>query len=110
MNVKKMELNDACFDAETSKGLSVVCFEEPCDIECRKLMENVQQAAAELAGDIAMGCCNVETCALTAERLGVTSIPAVLILKDGQEVERLTGFWHEKALVKHLRKHLGNPL
>jgi len=45
-----------------------------------------------------------------AERFRVTSIPTTLIVKDGQEVERLTGFRHEKALVKHLQKHVGEAL
>ena len=108
MIVQEIELNDANFDAETNCGVSVVCFEEPCDIECRKMLRNVAEAAGEIDTHITVGCCNVETCTLTAERLQITQIPIVLIFKKGLEVERLAGFWHEKTLVKHLRKHLEN--
>ena len=81
MGTQKIEFNDANFDSETRVGLSVVCFKNPWDIECRN------EAAI-------------------AERFRVTRIHTILILKDGKDVERLTGFRHEKALIKHLEKHL----
>ncbi|MBI9020228.1 MAG: hypothetical protein JEZ10_03100 [Verrucomicrobia bacterium] len=107
MSVQKVEFTDVNFDEETRQGVSLLYFEEPCDIECQKLMENIEQATGEVTGQIKAGCCNVETCAGLAERFRVSSIPTILIFKDGQEVERLAGFRHEKALAKHLRKHLG---
>lgn len=108
MSVQKIEFTSENFDEEVRHGVSLLCFEEPCDIECQKLMKHLEQASTEVSGQIKAGCCNVETCAALAERFRVTGIPTILIFKDGQEVERLAGFWHEKALVKHLRKHLEN--
>ena len=110
MGVQKIEFNDANFDAETREGLSVVCFEDPRDMECRKEAVLVEKAASTIPAQIKMGKCDIENCTALAERFRVTSIPTILIIKDGQEVERLTGFRHEKALIKHLKKHIGEPL
>ena len=110
MSVQKIEFTDANFDIETREGLSVVCFEDPRDRECRKEAALVEQAAGTLAEKIKLGNCDIENCPALAERFRVTSIPTILIIKDGQEVERLAGFWHEKALIKHLKKHVGEGL
>ncbi len=110
MSVQKIKFTDANFDAETRMGLSVVCFEDPLDSECRKEAAFVEKAARAIAGPIKLGNCDIENCPALAERFRVTSIPTILIIKDGQEVERLTGFRHEKALIKHLKKHVGENL
>ncbi len=107
MSVQKIELNDANFEAETSEGLSVVCFGDPRDAECLKEHALVEKAARTVAAQIKLGSCEIENCMALAERFQVTSIPTLLIIKDGREVERLTGFRHEKALIKHLQKHAG---
>ncbi len=110
MSVQKIEFNDANFDTETRVGLSVVCFEDPRDIECRKESALVEKAAGTIAEQIKLGNCDIENCSALAKRFRVTSIPTILIIKDGEEVERLTGFRHEKALIKHLRKHVEEDL
>lgn len=107
MSVKKIVFNDANFEAETREGLSVVCFGDPRDIECRKESALVEKAAETIAGQIKLGSCDIENCPALAKRFQVTSIPTILIVKDGKEVERLAGFRHEKALIKHLQKHAG---
>ncbi len=106
MSVQNVEFNDANFDAETREGLSVVCFGDPRDAECLKEHALVEKAAETLDGKIKLGACDIGNCFAMAERFRVTSIPTILIFKDGKEVERLTGFRHEKALIKHLKKHV----
>ena len=106
MSVQKIMFNDANFDAETHVGLSVVCFEDPRDLECRQEAALIEKAAGTIAEQIKLGNCDIENCPKLAERFRITSIPTILIIKDGKEVERLTGFRHEKALIKHLQKHL----
>lgn len=107
MSVQNVEFNDANFEAETREGLSVVCFGDPRDAECLKEHALVEKAAEAIAGQIKLGTCEIENCQELAKRFQVTTIPTLLIMKDGWEVERLTGFRHEKALIKHLQKHAG---
>jgi thioredoxin 1 len=107
MSVQKTEFSDANFDAETREGLSVVCFEEPSDNNCRKQVEIVEKAANEIAMPIKVGKCDVENCFALAQRFRVTSIPTTMVFKDGKEVERLVGYRHEFTLVKHLKEDSG---
>lgn len=110
MSVQKIEFNDANFEAETSEGLTVVCFGDPRDAECVKEHALVEKAAEAIDEQIKLGTCQIENCTALAERFQVTGIPTILIFKDGKEVERLTGFRHEKALIKHLQKHAASIL
>lgn len=106
MSMQKIELTDANFDAETSKGLCVVCFGEPTDHVCRKQAEITVEAAAAIAGQgqLTVGICDVKKCFQSAQRLRVTKIPSTIIFKDGMEVERLGGCQHGKNLIDHLKK------
>lgn len=106
MSVQKIEFNDGNFDAETRAGISVVCFMEPADRDCRRQEEIVEKAAGEIAASIKVGKCDIERCAALARRFCVTSIPTTIVFKDGAEVERLVGFRHEFTLVKHLRNDI----
>ncbi len=110
MSVHKIKFTDANFVAETQHGVSVVCFGNPLDIECRKEAAIVESAVNMIAERIKLGNCDIENCSAVAERFRVTSIPTVLIIKDGKEVERLTGFRHEKAVIKHLKKYVSDDL
>ena len=110
MSVQKIEFNDANFDAEIRMGLSVVCFEDPRDLECRQEAALVEKAAGAIEEPIKLGNCDIENCPKLAKRFRITTIPTILIIKDGQEMERLAGFRHKKALIKHLKKHVGEDL
>ncbi|WP_168433176.1 thioredoxin family protein [Pontiella sulfatireligans] len=107
MSVQRTEFTDINFDAEISEGLSVVCFEEPLDHDCRKQAEIIEKAANEIEAQIKVGKCDVENCFALAQRFRVISIPTTIVFKDGKEVERLAGFRHEFTLVKHLKEDIG---
>lgn len=110
MSIKKIELTDANFDAETSKGLCVVCFGEPTDHVCRKQAEITEDAAGAIAGQLTVGICDVKDCPTSAQRLRITNIPVTIIFKDGIEVERLVGCRHEATLIEHLKREAGESM
>ncbi len=104
MSVQKIEFTDANFGTETREGLSVVCFGDPRDVECRKEAALIEKAAEELTGQVKIGKCDIENCTALAERFCVTNIPTTIVFQDGKEVERLIGYRHEITLIKHLKK------
>jgi len=63
---------------------------------CRMIAPVVEQLAGELAGRLKVGKLNTDENQMTASRFNVRSIPTLLVLKNGQEVDRLVG-----ALPKH---------
>jgi thioredoxin 2 len=69
---------------------------------CRMVGPVVDQLARELAGRIRVGKLNVDDNPATASRFGVRSIPTLLILRDGAEVDRIVGAVPKQEIVRHL--------
>jgi thioredoxin 2 len=70
---------------------------------CRMVGPIVDQLARELAGRIRVGKLNVDDNPATASRFGVRSIPTLLVLRDGTEVDRIVGAVPKDEIVRHLR-------
>ena len=60
----------------------------------------------ELAGKALVGKLDVDANPQTANRFGVQSIPTLLILKDGREVDRLVGVQPKTSILNRLERHL----
>ena len=73
---------------------------------CRLIAPLIDQLAKELSGKVRVGKLDVDQNQLTAARYRVQSIPTLLILKDGQEVDRLIGAQSKEAIMQRLRAFL----
>jgi thioredoxin len=73
---------------------------------CRLIAPIIDGLAAELAGKALVGKLNVDENQATAARFGVQSIPTLLILKNGREVDRLVGLQSKEAILRRLQTHL----
>lgn len=73
---------------------------------CRMLAPLVDQLAKDYDGKVLVGKVNVDEEPELARRFGVMSIPTVVVLKNGQEVERLVGVRPAPAFTAVLDKHL----
>lgn len=104
MGIQKIEFTDANFEDQIREGLCVVCFGDPNDHVSQQQINLVDKAAEEIGDNVKVGSCVIEHCSSLARRLRVTSIPTILVFRDGMEMERIVGFRHEFTLVKHLRK------
>ena len=70
---------------------------------CMAIAPHVEAIAGELAGKAKVFKVDVDTDGDLASRYGVMSIPALLVFKGGQEVDRMVGAGpkdHIKALVE----------
>jgi thioredoxin 2 len=73
---------------------------------CRMLAPTIEALARELAGRVLVGKLDVDANQRTAARFGVQSIPTLLILKNGREVDRLVGVQSREAILQRLQNHL----
>jgi thioredoxin 2 len=73
---------------------------------CRMVAPVIDQLAKELAGKILIGKLDVDANQTTAAQFRVQSIPTLLVLKDGREVERIVGVQTKEALVRRLKPYL----
>ncbi|AQS58373.1 thioredoxin [Desulforamulus ferrireducens] len=73
---------------------------------CMMLAPEINRLAAELKGQIQVCKINVDDNRDTADRLGIISIPTLMVFKEGKEVERTTGFRKKEELLIMMQKHL----
>ena len=107
-NTKPIIVTDANFAAEVEKSPLPVLLDlwaAWCG-PCRMIAPVIEQLAAELAGKCIVGKLDVDQNQRTAARFGVQSIPTLLILKNGLEVERLVGLQSKEAILRRLQNHL----
>ena len=73
---------------------------------CHMIAPVVDQLAAELAGRIRVVKLNVDENPRTAARFDLRSIPTLLVLKDGREVDRLVGVQPKREIARRLERVL----
>ncbi len=74
---------------------------------CKKLDPILRDLEAEYEGKIVIGHCDVGKAPATAKRFGIMSVPTVVFLKGGQEVDRFVGLQSKESVAKRIDSHLG---
>ena len=64
----------------------------------------LEELAKEMAGRVRVAKLNVDENPATASRFNVMSIPTLLVLKDGRELERIVGVQPKNEIVKRLER------
>lgn len=101
------EVNVSNFDSLLANDLPVLIdFWAPWCGPCRMVSPIVDQLADELDGRLVIGKCNVDENQDIAMKYGVMSIPTLVILKGGQEVNRIVGAMPKPALAAEIEKSL----
>lgn len=91
MSEMEIELTGANFDAETSSGVALIDFWAPWCGPCRAISPIVSEIASERGEAIKVCRANIDDDPSLAARSRVMSIPTLLVMRDGEEVERLIG-------------------
>ena len=69
---------------------------------CRMIAPVIEQLVSELAGRVKVAKLNTDENPLTASRFSVRSIPTLLVLKDGKEIDRLVGAFPKHEILRRL--------
>jgi thioredoxin 1 len=103
-------VTDATFDQMVggSDRPVLVDFWAPWCGPCRVIAPTVERLAQEFAGRAVVAKLNVDENPYTAQRYGISSIPALFVFKRGQVVERLFGTQPEPVLRQALARHVSN--
>lgn len=102
------EYTDANFKEEVLDGdkLSVVDFWAPWCGPCLALGPTIEALATEYEGKVNVGKVNVDENPNLSIEYGITSIPAVLFIKNGEVVDKQVGAAPKGAFDKKIQSHL----
>jgi thioredoxin 2 len=103
---KPQPVTDASFaqDVERSPVPVLVDAWAPWCGPCHMIAPVIDQLAAELAGRVRVVKLNVDDNPRTAARFDLRSIPTLLVLKDGREVDRLVGVQPKQEITRRLER------
>ena len=102
-------VTDATFAAEVEQAPVPVLVDmwAPWCGPCRMIAPVIDELAAELAGRVRFAKVNVDENPATASRFDVRSIPALLVLKGGREVDRIVGVVPKAEIARRLARVAG---
>jgi thioredoxin 1 len=102
------KLTDANFKEEVinSEETCLVDFWAPWCGPCLRVAPHISEIAKEYQGKLKVGKLNVDEEASTAMMYNISSIPTLLVFKDGEIVERIIGAYPKSEIEKVLQPHI----
>ena len=102
-----LTLTDDSFEEAVKKHslMLVDCWAAWCG-PCRMVAPVVDELARDYAGRVTVTKLNVDENPKTAEQFCVVSIPTLLVMKNGNEVDRIIGVAPKQFIEEKLRKYL----
>ena len=103
-----IEFNDKNFEQEVLKSdrITLVDFWAPWCGPCQMMGPIIDELAKEMEGKAKIGKCNVDENGEVASNMGIMSIPAFKIFKEGKVIKEFTGMQAKDNLKKELEELL----
>lgn len=105
--VTELQLSDSNFDENVNKyDIVIVDFWAPWCGPCRAISPVIEELSKEYAGKATFVKLKVDDNPLTASRFGVTSIPTIIFLKKGREIDRIIELVTRNLIKNKIEEHL----
>ena len=103
-----MNIDDATFESEVLQagGAVLVDFGAEWCHPCKHLDPIVDEIAVELADKLKVTKLDIDENVDSTMKWGVMGVPTLILFKDGEPVERLTGFVPKNRILEKLAPHL----
>ncbi|MFD2671041.1 thioredoxin [Marinicrinis sediminis] len=97
-------LTTETFNQEVSEGVALVDFWAPWCGPCKVQLPIVEELAGELEGKATIAKVNVDDNGDLAAQYGISSIPTLLLFKDGELAETMVGLKNKAELSDKLNR------
>jgi thioredoxin len=108
IETRPLTVTDATFAAEVERSPLPVLVDAwaPWCGPCRMIAPVIDELATELAGRVRVAKLNVDENPAIAARFGLRSIPTLLVLQGGREVDRIVGVQPKSEIARRLERVL----
>lgn len=96
---------DQNFKQEVSDGLVLVDFWAAWCGPCKMIAPVLEELDADMNDKVKIVKVDVDENQQTASEFGIMSIPTLLLMKDGETVDKVVGFRPKEALAELVEKH-----
>jgi thioredoxin 1 len=107
-----LEFNDSNFRSEVLESPQpvLVDFWAPWCVPCLRVTPIVEAVAEEFSGKARVGKLNIDESPQTATEYRISSIPALVVFKGGQVVDKLVGVQPKEKLAGALKAQLADSV
>jgi thioredoxin 1 len=95
-------VDDANFDAKIKEGLVLIDFYADWCGPCRMLTPVLEQVSREMQGKVLIAKLDIDKNQKIASSYQVTSVPTMILFKQGKEVGRLIGLRDAEGIKKFI--------
>lgn len=93
-------LDDDNFQSTIDSGVTLVDFFADWCGPCKMIAPIIEELANEMKGQATVAKLDIENAQRVTEKFGVTSIPTLIVFKNGKEVQRFIGVRSKEDLKK----------
>jgi thioredoxin 1 len=102
-NDKILTLTDKNFRHQTKNKLVLVDFWASWCAPCRMMAPVLNEVADELSGNSHIGKVNIQEYQSLAQKFQVRNIPTIILIKNGQEINRFVGIKSKEFLLQQIK-------
>ena len=103
MSEQIKKISEDHFESAIANGVTLVDFYADCG-PCRMIAPHLETVAKELEGQAAIIKVDVDHAQKISSTYQVTSVPTLMLFKDGKEVDRIVGVRDAKAIKEFILK------